>query len=54
MLEWQLPAPIFRRGFFAAAGRGAEDRQERVCALKSCGVDGRAHVRLGLCGPHGA
>jgi hypothetical protein len=31
-----------------------EDCLEGVCALESCGVDGCAHISLGLGGPHGA
>ena len=27
---------------------------EGICTFESCGIDGRAYVRLGLGGPHGA
>lgn len=30
------------------------DDLEGVCAFEACGIDGRAYVRLGLGGPHGA
>ena len=34
--------------------QGGFDDLERVCAFEACGIDGRAYVRLGLGGPHGA
>ena len=45
------PPPSILGGGFVGSGQGDEDRLEGGCALEPCGVDGRAHVRLGLCGP---
>ena len=38
----------------SGSGRDFENCLEGVCAAEPCGVDGCAHISLGLRGPYGA